>query len=237
MLPTLIKLINKDTLHTYRHLVYRVALHQEQEATWSLVNSPEEQNQLEAILEIIKPPVPTSEKHYLIVSPFRYPPLVYGSRFGAPDIPSYFYASESAKTALSEAAHYRFALLDDTEPYDQPIKSRHVLFSVDVTSDACLDLTKTVYTDYQKRLRHPNDYSLTQAIGKQALANGTDVLRFCSARHYEGINAAIADIAAIVSVEPNTSEEYFCVTTQQTVSYSPVHSRADYSFTREQLVV
>ena len=49
-----------------------------------------------------------ADSHYLLATPFRYPPLPYGSRFGSRFEPSLFYGARSASTALAESAYYRF---------------------------------------------------------------------------------------------------------------------------------
>ena len=56
-----------------------------------------------------------SQRHYLIKTPFRYPPLRHGSRFGAPWEPSIFYGATKKQTVLAEVAFYRFLFLADVE--------------------------------------------------------------------------------------------------------------------------
>ena len=51
-------------------------------ATRKLVDSLAEQELLEKLLEGAKPPAPGARVHYLLSTPFRYPPLPHGSRFG-----------------------------------------------------------------------------------------------------------------------------------------------------------
>lgn len=53
---------------------------QEQVATLQLVDTLEEQALLEELLESSKPPVPADAEplHYLLKTPFRYPPLRWG---------------------------------------------------------------------------------------------------------------------------------------------------------------
>lgn len=53
--------------------------------------------------------------HYLIFTPFRYPPLKYGSRFGRAFEPSLWYGSLQLKTAFAEVAYYRLRFFHDTE--------------------------------------------------------------------------------------------------------------------------
>ena len=76
------------------------------------------QNRLDELIDSTKPAIDKSSRHYLIKTPFRYPPLKYGSRFGTTLMPSYFYASNSTAGALAEAAYYHFLLNSDLKvPY------------------------------------------------------------------------------------------------------------------------
>jgi hypothetical protein len=83
----------------------------QQPVHWSI--TPQEQDLLEQLLDETKPPYKegTQQLHYLISTPFRYPPLKYGSRFGDRTMPSFFYASETPQTVLGECAYYRFAFM------------------------------------------------------------------------------------------------------------------------------
>lgn len=87
----------------------RLVESQEQVATSQLVASLDRQAVLEDLLEQTKPPLrPGAETlHYLLSTPFRYPPLRWGSRFGARSEPSLFYGSLETVTVLWEAAYYR----------------------------------------------------------------------------------------------------------------------------------
>ena len=71
---------------------------QEQVATNRLVATLAEQDLLESMLEASKPPLPkgTARLDYLLATPFRYPPLPHGSRFGGRHEPSLFYAGVTA---------------------------------------------------------------------------------------------------------------------------------------------
>ena len=89
----------------------RLVESQEQVATLQLVDTLEEQALLEELLESSKPPVPADAEplHYLLKTPFRYPPLRWGSRFGRRHEPSLFYAALKLETAMAESAYYRRA--------------------------------------------------------------------------------------------------------------------------------
>ena len=84
---------------------------QEMVASSEIVSSLEKQAILEEMLEMeSKPDYPagTEHLHYLLASPFRYPPLNHGSRFGGRFEPSLFYGGRSKYAALCESAFYRF---------------------------------------------------------------------------------------------------------------------------------
>lgn len=207
-------------LTSYANSVCRMVETQEYAATTSLVDDLEEQAILEQILDDFKPSYAddTQDLHYLISTPFRYPPLKYGSRFGAMTEPSYFYASEAVSTCLAEAAFYRFYLIDGTEtPFPKVIQSEHSLFFVQVISTNTLDLTQISDTDIQKQLTDPQSYSMTQQVGQNARKGGADLLRYFSARSQEqGINVAIDNHTVIQSEKPEDKVEYICQLDPQT---------------------
>ncbi|MCY0725978.1 RES family NAD+ phosphorylase, partial [Klebsiella pneumoniae] len=68
--------------------------------------------------------------HYLLKTPFRYPPLRWGSRFGSVHEPSLFYAAQRLQTAMAEAAYYRFVLWNGmaVPPPSGRILSEHSTF-------------------------------------------------------------------------------------------------------------
>lgn len=229
-------------LTRYDNSVCRMVETQEYAATTSLVDDLEEQAILEQILDDFKPQYidDTQDLHYLISTPFRYPPLKYGSRFGAITEPSYFYASESIHTCLTEAAFYRFYLIDGTEtPFPKVIQSQHSLFFVKVLSNNTVDLTKISDTEVQKRLTDPQSYSLTQQVGLHARKGGANLLRYFSARSQEqGINVAIDNHTVIQSEKPEDKVEYICQLDPQTGILRFSQPRTfPVMFTREQFLV
>ena len=207
-------------LTSYANSVCRMTETQEYAATTSLVDDLQEQAILEQILDEFKPSYAdgTQQLHYLISTPFRYPPLAYGSRFGTTLEPSYFYASESIATCLAEAAFYRFYLIEGTEtPFPKKIQTQHSLFFVDVLSANTLDLTKIEDKDIQQQLTNPESYALTQQIGNHGRINGMDLIRYYSARSEQnGINVAIDNHRVIQSTTPQDKIEYICQLNPQT---------------------
>jgi len=62
---------------------WRVVEAQHQVSTRKLVDTAAEQSLLEELIDGVKPPDRTGGAlHYLLATPFRYPPLRHGSRFG-----------------------------------------------------------------------------------------------------------------------------------------------------------
>lgn len=180
--------------------LYRFAEDQERSVTRPLVGSLEEHEVLEEILEGTKPPYPanTEDYHYLLKTPFRYPPLPYGSRFGRKHERGILYASETYAALQMEVAYYRFSFYHDMEQPPAYIKTQHVLFAFDYHAFAGLNLAGLDDDDMQHRLRHPSDYSLTQAIGSWAREQEIQALRYWSARAATPeSNVAILDPLAI----------------------------------------
>jgi len=75
-----------------------------------LVDNLEQLARLEALVETSKPPLPAAgpgtPSHPLLTTPFRYPPLRHGSRFGSRQSRGLFYGSRSRGGSLVEGAYY-----------------------------------------------------------------------------------------------------------------------------------
>lgn len=163
-----------------------------------------DQNRLDELVDDLKPPIKPSNKHYLLRTPFRYPPLEYGSRFGHTMMPSFFYGSMTLKTALAEAAYYFFLLQDHMSiPFDEPLVKHLRVFQVRVQSRKVLDLTRQEFSELFDDIIHPKNYSVTQTIGEAAVIESDfEVIKYPSARHESGVNVAVSVIEAIESNNP-----------------------------------
>ncbi len=114
-------------------MLLRMVESQEQVATSRLVGTLERQALLEDMLEATKPPMhtQTGNLHYLLATPFRYPPLRHGSRFGARNQPSLFYGSRGLSALLAEAAYYRFVFWQGMRRApDAALRTQHTVFRV-----------------------------------------------------------------------------------------------------------
>lgn len=204
--------------------VLRIVETQEYAATTSLVDNLEEQDLLERLLDEVKPAYreDTQALHYLISTPFRYPPLKHGSRFGDVTMPSYFYASEDIETALSECAFYRFVFLYDMAvPYNKAVNSEHMSFSVNARSTAMADLTQVSSKDIMALLISPTDYGFTQQLGRVLTQEKkAKVIKFRSARASGGINIAISEPPVITSPHPQNNTNWICHSSRELISFN-----------------
>lgn len=200
----------------------RVVESQEQIATLSLVDQLEEQHLLEALLEASKPPKPPQPLHYLLASPFRYPPLAWGSRFGRRFEPSLFYGSLNLETALSEGAFYRFVFLSGlAQPFERPLVTQHTSFRVRGHGERGVNLTLLPFAQHAALLRSPNDYSTCQQLGSDMRAAGVQLFIFLSARdpRASALNGGIFDPAVLAGSQPSRFQSWTCYTTADQVKY------------------
>ena len=95
-------------LRALRASPWRAVEAQHQVSTRKLVDSADEQALLEELIDRAKPPDMTGGKtHYLLATPFRYPPLRHGSRFGTRHERGIWYGSETRAAVFAEVAYYR----------------------------------------------------------------------------------------------------------------------------------
>jgi hypothetical protein len=215
-------------------LLYRLVESQEQVATMHLVDSLEAQSLLEEMLEAAKPQLaPGSEKlHYLLHSPFRYPPLKYGSRFGARHEPSLFYGAHTPATVLAESAYYRYVFWHGMQSAPPaPIRSEHTLFSARYATARGLQLQHDPCAEQRAILTHPADYTATQALGSAMRDAAIDAFEFPSARCPEGgINVALFTPAAFAARRPREMQQWLGETGAEEVTFAHAHNRALHHF-------
>lgn len=217
--------------------IQRIVENQEQSATAALVDNLEKQHVLEQMLEASKPSIDIRKRHYLISTPFRYPPLRNGSRFGTKFEPSLFYGSKEVATVLAECAYYRFVFLSGMKvQFEETIQTSHTVFSVAIYTSSALDLTLPPFTSYQRQISSPNEYHISQALGLRMRENAIDAFLFASAR-CEGTNIGIFDIEAIRSNKPEGSETWLCQTNEYCVSFKCLETSEVKFFSIENFLV
>lgn len=204
--------------------IYRLVESQEQVATLGLVNNVYEQGILEELIESTKTPLPEHSDclHYLLKTPFRYPPLKYGSRFGTVFEPGIFYGSLNITTALAETAYYRFVyMLGPDVPFSQTISSEYSSFSVKVRSEMGIFLDHAPFSEYESCLASPLSYTDTQQLGSDMRQSGVEIFQYISARDIEnrGKNVALFTPKAFHSSKPAKITSWLCQTNSEEVGF------------------
>lgn len=218
---------------------YRIVESQEKVATMKLVDTLDEQIILEELIEKNKPSIPEkNQRHYLIQTPFRYPPIKHGSRFGSRFEPSIFYAGKSLKSALCESAFYSFYFMSRSiEPYDKDIMNHKTSFSVEIQDSHHIELTKISNPEITKKLIHKSDYRFAQLVGKQLREDGIASFSFFSARCDEQINIGVFDINAIIG-EPETYLNWEIKQTPDNILfYCATNSKLSKSFNKKNFLM
>lgn len=183
--------------------------------TRRLVDTVEEQELLEDLIEGQKPPVPPGPEfrglHYLLKTSFRYPPLRHGSRFGTRAERSIWYGGETLRTAFAEAAYYRLVFLDGTRADLGALTFEWTTFELGIATPRGLDLTRPPYAGREARISSPVDYAYSQALGAAMRTAGVAAFRFRSARDRgRGCNIGVFDPAAFASRRPARMATWHC---------------------------
>ena len=207
--------------------VYRLVESQEQVATKALVTRLAEQALLEDLIEASKPPLPAAATrlHYLLSTPFRYPPLPWGSRFGSRFAPSLFYAGRAADTALAESAYYRCVFWSGmAAPPPAPLDTRHTLFGANIRTHHALRLQSPPFDEFASALTDRRSYVATQALGAAMRDAGVEAFEYTSARDPgRGPNVALYTPQAFTAPKPTSLDEWLCTTQADGVTYYSRH--------------
>jgi hypothetical protein len=192
---------------------------QHQISTRKLVGSDEEQAVLEELLERLKPPIPEGERlHYLLFTPFRYPPLVHGSRFGTRLERGIWYGSERTRTAVAEVAYYRLLFLEGTAADLGALETDLTAFRVRVRTDRGVDLTRPPFDRWRGKLASKTSYAATQPLGAAMREAGIEAFRAPSARDVEGgVNVGIFTPRAFAARKPRALEAWRSVADRRAV--------------------
>lgn len=204
--------------------LFRLVESQEQIATRELVAGDlDKQAVLEQLLEPSKPPRIPGTEHldYLLATPWRYPPLRYGSRFGRRFEPSLFYGGCTIITTLAESAYYRWVFLFDMKQSPDILRSQHTSYQASYRSERGLRLQHPPFSDYSDLLTHKSDYTETQALGSALRNAGIEAFEYGSARDPDhGVNVALLSPQALQSKRAEQAQAWFCTTTPTDVVFS-----------------
>lgn len=228
-----------QSLHT---VAWRVVESQHEVSTRKLVDSAAEQELLEQLLEQVKPPAPAGKPmHYLLFTPFRYPPLRHGSRFGARYERGLWYGSEQQRTAFAEVAFYRLLFLEGTEAELSPLITPLTSFTVRMRSNRAVDLTAPPFAAFADRISAPTTYEFSQPLGQAMREAQVELFRFVSARDADGgTNVAAFTPVVFHKASPQNLERWYCTATRDAVDFTQsgtARVRTVHVFDRAQFLV
>lgn len=207
-------------------LLWRGVEAQHRVATMRLVDSLDEQAELERLLEASKPPLPPaaaatrrgstestgSPLHYLLSTPFRYR-SPHPSRFRAGGDPGLWYGAKERETACVEVAYWRWRFLMDSAGLRAgELVTEHTLFQAQVRGSA-IDLTQAPWLSSAAAWTHPSDYGDCHALARAARGRGVQWIRYTSVRRPGGRCAAVLSAGCLSLPQPLRMQTWVCKVT------------------------
>lgn len=218
----------------------RLVENQEQKVTLRLTDNLAEHDVLEALLEESKPAsahARLQQLDYLLRTPWRYPPLPWGSRFGRRFEPSLFYGALDRIALFAEAAYYRLVFLDGMRrPFGDRVISQFTVFDALYRSSNGVDLSRKPFSKYEAVLRHRSDYAPCQVLGSVLRERGVEAIVYLSARTTDDrLNVALFSPTALRSRKHRNPRHGLCETRVSGVTFRLGDEL--YAFPREQFLV
>ena len=191
---------------------WRVVEAQHHVSTRKLVDSIDEQALLEELIDGAKPPDVTKGKlHYLLATPFRYPPLAYGSRFGTKRERGIWYGSMERRTAFAEVAYYRLLFLEGTRASLGTVTTALTAFTANLRTSRGIDLVAPPFDAYRTKISSPTSYVSSQALGEAMRSSKVEAFRYASARDAAGgVNVAAFVPSVFGTSKPRSLETWHC---------------------------
>ena len=220
---------------------WRVVEAQHQVSTRKLVDTTEEQILLEELIDRAKPPDPTRGRlHYLLATPFRYPPLRHGSRFGGRHERGIWYGSVTLRTAFAEVSYYRLLFLEGTSAELEPVTTQLTAFTVRAHTKRGIDLVASPFDAFRRTIASPTRYDATQALGRDMREAGVELFRYPSARDADsGVNVAAFLPSVFGAARPRGLETWHCTATRERVELAKrdYFARDYFAFGRDSFLV
>ncbi|MBF0392235.1 MAG: RES family NAD+ phosphorylase [Alphaproteobacteria bacterium] len=150
-------------------------------STMVLVDTLDEQSLLEQLLETSKPPLPPLAEgaHWLLFTPFRYPPPHHGSRFRGPLDPGVFYGAEDVRAACAELGFWRWRFLMESPSLAGIDPRPQTVFRAAVAT-LTVDLRRAPFDRDRARWVDPASYEATQDLARTAREGGIGAILYQS---------------------------------------------------------
>jgi hypothetical protein len=212
-------------------------------STRKLVDSDAEQEILEALLDRVKPPLPSdpdlARLHFLLSTSFRHPPLRRGSRFGTRVERGIWYGSLALETALAEVAYYRLVFLDGSKADLGTVTVELSAFRAAVRSSRAVDLTAAPFAAHEAAISSPSSYADSQTLGREMREAGAELAVYVSARDRDrGKNVALFT-PAFARRNPSPLSAWSCTATRKRVEFAKkdVFRKQRFAFDRSEFEV
>ena len=212
-------------IHAINETAWGIIEAQEITSTRKLVDSFEEQVILEDLIESNKFKISTASMnfHPFLYTPFRYPPLEYGSRFGKRTEPSLWYGSLDLYTAMAEKAYYQFNFLQASEAIYEMVQVPLTVFSAQIKTTKGIHLTDAPFSDYTNVISSPTSYEVSQLLGTTMRDARVEAFTYTSARSTgDNINLALFSIDAFLRKNPDAEsfQSWQCTVNNDTIEFA-----------------
>lgn len=203
----------------------RVVESQHISSTRKLVDTTKEHEILEELIEHSKPPLDFEKAfhkcHYLLFTPFRYPPLKHGSRFGHRFERSLWYGSLEIETALAEVAFYRLYFLQGTSAELGVVEAGLTAFVAHIKTRNGINLKMEPFVKHQSQISSPIQYSESQTLGTRMREEGVEAFVYQSARKEAGGNLGVFTPKAfkLKHPKPGSFQSWQSIATHQGVEF------------------
>ena len=203
----------------------RLVENQEQKVTLRLADNLAEHDVLEGLLEASKPDggghAGLGRFDYLLRTPWRYPPLRWGSRFGRRFEPSLFYGALDRHALFAEAAYYRLVFLEGMKkPFKDRVISQFTVFEAVYRTEQGFDLSQRPFRKHEQALRHRSDYGPCQALGTVLRERDIEAVVYLSVRTAdERLNIGLFSPGALRSRKHRNPRHGICETRRSGVSF------------------
>lgn len=217
-----------------RFSLWRAVEGQHAVSTMVLVDTLEEQTLLEQLLEGSKPPVPASAGglHWLLFTPFRYPPPPSGSRFRGALDPGVFYGADEIETACAELGFWRWRFLMQSPSLVSLDPKPQTVFKVEIDT-ATVDLRQPPFAESRALWIALDNYSATQEFARSAREAGIGAIRYESVRApSRGGCGAILSPTAFTEAQPQNAQTWWLSVSRERVVWQrdDVIHRATFEF-------
>lgn len=213
---------------------FRIVEDQARSSTRKLVDTPSEHEILERLLEKNKPNIKFygdeaafAGLHYLLFTPFRYPPLPRGSRFARKIERNLFYSALDLETAFCEKAYHRLSFLLASEGNIGGKLVDCTVFQIKIITKKGLDLCQMPFLAFRDQISSPISYEVSQALGSKLRNDGVEAFLSYSARSQQnGKNLNVFTPLAFAknpAIE-ETFQRFGCYATKSTVEFYSKHN-------------